>query len=322
MTSRTCSSAAIALLIALLTACDSDVAPRAGGDYFFSLYGVFNPHADTQAVIVFPVQSTLAEVPTDLGVLVVSEELGSSVRTTWTDSLVSSPDGPVHVFWSDFRAKFGTDYRLTVASERHEGRRSEVLVAVPGLAAIDVRPLQDNLHLTQTVFVGPDTERLNAVTVRYVVQAKLPAAWRVYPTLVPGESGLQPVDPPPGDSLVVQTLFVPISYDHAVEPAADGMQFQIDYHSDAAEIWRRLELRGRRDRSFGVRLLGIELSLTVSSPDWVPPGGTFDREVLIQPGTMSNVEGGFGFVGSGYALSAVLHLGESEQERLGFRVIP
>lgn len=29
-----------------------------------------------------------------------------------------------------------------------------------------------------------------------------------------------------------------------------------------------------------------------------PPGGTWDREVLIQPGTISNVRGGLGFVGS------------------------
>jgi len=31
---------------------------------------------------------------------------------------------------------------------------------------------------------------------------------------------------------------------------------------------------------------------------FVPPGGVFDAELLAQPGTLSNVEFGFGFIGS------------------------
>ena len=41
-----------------------------------------------------------------------------------------------------------------------------------------------------------------------------------------------------------------------------------------------------------------------ANAEWDPPGGVFDADVLVQPGTLSNVENGFGFVGAGYRLSS------------------
>ena len=47
-----------------------------------------------------------------------------------------------------------------------------------------------------------------------------------------------------------------------------------------------------------ISLAGLGLRITLLDEAFVPPGGVFDPDVLSQPGTLSNVENGFGFVGS------------------------
>jgi hypothetical protein len=45
-------------------------------------------------------------------------------------------------------------------------------------------------------------------------------------------------------------------------------------------------------------LMSVGMRLTMTDDSWRPPDGVFDREVLVQPGTFSNVNNGFGFFGS------------------------
>ena len=46
----------------------------------------------------------------------------------------------------------------------------------------------------------------------------------------------------------------------------------------------------------------VSFSTVLGNEEWVPPDGEFNAANLIQPGTFSNVENGFGFVGAGYRL--------------------
>ena len=48
-----------------------------------------------------------------------------------------------------------------------------------------------------------------------------------------------------------------------------------------------------------------ELTLTVhiGNEEWVSPVGLFDPDVLVEPGTLSNISNGFGFFGAGYTES-------------------
>jgi hypothetical protein len=48
------------------------------------------------------------------------------------------------------------------------------------------------------------------------------------------------------------------------------------------------------------------LNVLIGDAAWDPPGGVFDPDILSFPSAMSNVENGFGFVGSGYRLSQSL----------------
>jgi hypothetical protein len=50
----------------------------------------------------------------------------------------------------------------------------------------------------------------------------------------------------------------------------------------------------------GIALIRLNLRLTVGNEAWNPPGRALGQDVLVHPGTLSNVENGFGFVGAGY----------------------
>jgi hypothetical protein len=64
----------------------------------------------------------------------------------------------------------------------------------------------------------------------------------------------------------------------------------------------------------------MTLSAEVASEDWRPPGGVFDPEVLIEPGTFSNVDRGFGFVGGAYRTGATWTPEAAALARAGFQV--
>ncbi len=72
--------------------------------------------------------------------------------------------------------------------------------------------------------------------------------------------------------------------------------------SDLRSIQRLIEQTIPVDPTIGLKLTKITIHLIAANADWDPPGDTFDIDVLVQPGTLSNVENGFGFVGAGYRL--------------------
>ncbi len=76
----------------------------------------------------------------------------------------------------------------------------------------------------------------------------------------------------------------------------EGQYVLVNFRKDTRVILRDGFLRGIAD----VKLLFVVISAVVTNEEWVPPGGVFDAEAFVEPGTFSNVENGFGFVGAGY----------------------
>ena len=64
--------------------------------------------------------------------------------------------------------------------------------------------------------------------------------------------------------------------------------------------------------------VGLGMRITILDTRFVPPGGIFDPELLVQPGTFSNVENGFGFIGSVGRFSAEWVLKEESLHILGY----
>ncbi|MFT4603362.1 MAG: hypothetical protein ACI9W4_000076 [Rhodothermales bacterium] len=305
------------LALFAIVGCDTGVYPRVEGDFDYSLYGVLNPRADTQAVVVIPIEATLEALSHSRSVTVtISDDHGET--HVLTDSLVVKEMGPVNVYWSEFRAEYGALYTVTAADpESH--RLSSAVVRVPPFTGVVLADPVFEFGVSQEIVLDGGLERLNFTEVVYEITARLPAAWRVYPVLVPGASEPVPVQPPASDSLVIQNLQVPISYVNRELYSGSDWRIKVNYTQDLLEIIRRLRRRGRMDATFGVQLRGINFSAVAANEEWAPPGNAFIKDELIQPGTLSNVTNGFGFIGAGYTIRHSYRLSDELLTRIGFR---
>ena len=227
---------------------------------------------------VFPVEGRLA--PRDSALLDAafrSTDLQSGEARVWRDSLIREPSGLYeHVFWSPFRAAYGHTYRIEVV--RSDSAASHVEAAVPQNARLLLQEPVTRSGVSQAVVIEGDVPRLLRVEVIYSVDI-LRA----------------------GTLQKLETVSVSLPYAAATARTDGGWTISIDL----TEAYRTLAERLRQAYalpSLDLRLLVMDLRLIVANEAWDPPGGEFDADVLVQPGTMNNVENGFGFVGAGYRL--------------------
>ena len=254
--------AAAATLI--LVGCSDSVDPIVGSVRAYTVYGLFDAHADTQAVRVFAIEGTLDVIrPAPLGAVVTSTAVGTGVRQTWQESIVEYANGRFgHVYWAVFDVSYGETYRLDL-----------------------VRP--DQVRTWVQVMVPPEAEPVRLEPILGLGYAVLPILWRRAPRLH-------------DITVAYDTNYGTYSYEYPPdqEMRQDGVVMEIRLHEDAREIFR--DLNRARIPIASLRLHGIRLTVLVSSSAWMPPGGVYDPDVLIEPGVFSNVENGFGFVGAGY----------------------
>jgi len=262
-------SAALLLAMLTLTACEEGVDPVLGTERAYTVYGFFNARADTQAMRIFAIEGSLALTrPEPLDAQVVSVDRQTGARQAWQDSVTQFVSGRFgHVFWSEFRAVFEHTYRLEAT--RPDGAVTSVEVTVP--------PLSEPLLLAPTVadrFVflpvfWPLAPRLNNIRVRYITN-----------------NGIFEFD-----------------YPLDQEQANGGTAVTVQFSADARRIFGLVVDGGGRVRD--LRLEAVEVLALVSNAEWAPPTGVYDPELLVEPGTFTNVDNGFGFVGAGY--SSIFH---------------
>ena len=248
-----------------------------GTDLPFSMFGVLTPQADTQWVRVFPIEGRLEPAPPGLlDARFASTDLQTGERRVWNDSLTQEENGQfAHVFWSPFLTPFDRAYRLEV--ERSDGAVSHVEVVVPPSAEL-VMPARTDLAPTLLpVFVHGEVPNLIRIEVTYRYRFKTP--------------------------LGIDAGEATVSYEGKARRIEGGWVIDLAPQGDLREIQRLIEQSGVPvDPDPGLKLAKLTLRLIVANAEWDPPGATFDADVLVQPGTLSNVENGFGFVGAGYRL--------------------
>lgn len=280
----------------VLAACEEDVTAVLGTDRVYSMYGVFSPSLDTQAVLVFPIDPTLQQRPAGaLDAQVTSTDLVSGETRTWRDSLVANVNGGrEHVFWSGFRAAYGHTYRLRV--ERSDGAAAEVEVQVPVRAAIALdEPTVSVGRVSQFVRVTAAVPRLLNVQVAYRVRTR-----------------------PDGGAEAITVYRV--DYTDQARPGGDGWIVPVNLSRDYEDLEQLASGWADWQPGFGLTLLDMEITLIAADAAWNPPGGVFDPDVLVQPGLFSNVAGGFGFVGAGYELRRLWMPPAAFVEAAGFRL--
>lgn len=270
------------VLVVGLAGCETSVDPILGTEKAFSMYGVLRPRADTQWVRVYPVTDRLTPTaPESLAATVTSTELGRSRTRPWRDSLIREDDGRyAHVFWTPTRVEYERSYRLTVTGE--DGRTTRTEVTVPPNAALALQePEAEADPVLVPVRITRAVPRLINLEVEYYVQYDRP-------------------ENVGGTESPTARLFV--SYNEAPRRVEAGWIVPIDLSRDYRLLRERLNNADLWNPAVGIVMRNMTLRLEVANEAWDPPGGEFDPNVLVEPGTMSNVEGGFGFVGAGYRL--------------------
>ena len=285
---------------ALLTAgCDDTITPIVGEERPFTLWGFLDAEADTQKVRVFTIEERLGlDRAGPIDAVVTSIDLDTGERRQWTDSEITFADGSVgHVFWSPFRAEFEHSYRLEVA--RSDGAASSVEVTIPPRVEVDlVNPT------TRTIFPA-------------LIRGRPPSLVKV--EVVYDAITLPPANPwPPGSPTPPAVrLPVSVSYDGRQEPTEDGWEIEINMREDFLVVQDEFE-RNCLTKDL-IALRRVDFRFLAADEQWVPPGGSFEPDLLIEPGTFSNVENGFGFFGGGYTVSTRWFPDLDVQASIGFK---
>lgn len=282
--------AAVVLVISF-GACDEEVTDLSLNDSPFSIYGFVNPGADTQFVRVFAVTDRpSAHEPGPLNAEVRYVDLATGASYPARDSTAAfGEERSGHVFWMAFRAAYDRGYRVEV---RGDG-------GITAHATVHTPPPSEVVMLEGFTRFDPEE------------RGRIP----VLPVMVRGTGGLlQRIEAVYHvEAHNIGRNFHAIPYDASVETRSNGWQVELDlvqdYHTIYAE-WEeeyRLhedELRRQGVECCRVEFYGLEVRAAVVDSNWSPPGGVYDPELLVQPGTMDNVENGFGFIGAGYEESS------------------
>ena len=256
---------ALMLTLVLLTGCEESVDPVLGTDRAYTVYGFFNAEADTQAMRIFAIEGSLALTrPEPLDARVISLERQTGTEHAWHDSLTQFIDGRYgHVFWSGFRAQFDHQYRLEVT--RSDGAMTSVEVAVPPFSEPQLLPPTVAERFVFLPVLWPQAPRLNDIQVRYITTCGI------------------------------------FEFDYPLDQDAGsgGAVLTVQFSADARQIFLQV-LDDQECTSRSLRMEAVEVGVLVSNAEWVPPTGAYEAELLVEPGTFSNVDNGFGFVGAGY----------------------
>lgn len=284
---------AAVILVFGLSACDEGVDPFIEADRFHTLYGYLDTASDTQYVRVIPLRREIGGTgDPEIDATVTSTALESGQVIVWRDSVVQMSDESIaHVFYAPFRPIPGWTYEIEV-------RRSDGIVT----SAETTLPLAENATVVEPQFSGAGAnqrvvwEGIDFPPFRVEV-------WYRFANTLPNQ--------PFREAVVVYNDF-----DIGAPAGGDTWEVVARLSRDKAAVARILGV----SEDARLPLLGVGMRLAIKDERWRPPGGVFDREVLVQPGTFSNVQNGFGFIGSVNQYTVEWALEEEVLTRLGYGI--
>lgn len=258
----------------VLSACEDSVDPILENNRQFTLFGTLDMNQDTQFVRVIPIRTTLRPDPDVLSqIAFASTDLTSGETRVWDDSLLTFEDGTVGlVFYAPLRIRPGHTYRVEVTSP---------LLELATVAETTVPELPTTVTILPAELSGGTGGAIGrgSQTVRWNDLGTTPFAVDVWYRFLPAEAA------------AFRDVQMPYTPDNG--PEGSDWLVELDLRQDRLA----LDTIAIVDPNT-IPLAGVGVLMTVLDGAFVPPGGTFDPEILAQPGTFSNVENGFGFVGS------------------------
>ncbi|PAP76293.1 lamin tail domain-containing protein [Rubrivirga marina] len=280
------------LTAAALAACSDAVDPTLGTDRVFSLYGYLDPTADRQAIRVAPIYGTIdADTVRAAPARVASVERETGREVAWRDSAVTFQDGSVgHVFVADYTPTPGATVDVRVEETAEAGRVVTTTVTVP---PVRQARMADGTRLPR------GTYRVEVQDVPHVQAGVL----RVHVLGLPGTE----VDKVGAFDIGFESL-------PATEAAPGTWAIEVPFLVLARDELQRRGLAGV------VELVEVEFVAFVTNEAWGAPLADADPDALVEPGTFSNVDGGFGFVGAGYRTALRWTPSFTVQAWAGFKV--
>ncbi|MCY4233125.1 MAG: hypothetical protein OXE59_05220 [Bacteroidetes bacterium] len=268
----------LTVLVLLMAACSETVDTRLQIDFPYSIYGIMNPKSDTHAVRVFEITQNIAVIDSDpIDATVMTTQLSNGEIRTWRDTVIQlDNDVYRHVYWSVFDASMGETYHLNVT--RSDGVQSEAMTTIPPPIIVEV--------------LEPDTFLVRQAIMPLKITGTPPNLPRIdveYILVGFDENGANPVFKP-----------VTINYAGLQTPESDGFLLNIDLAKDYLEIYQLFDEDNDVTPNI-IDLREIFVTIHVGDSQWVSPIGLFNNDFLVEPGSFSNVENGFGFFGSGYS---------------------
>ena len=263
----------ILLASVLLTGCEDSVNPFVEEDRYFTVFGYLDTAPDQQFVRVIPLRTDFAAADeTQIDATVTTTELDSGQTTAWRDSVITFPDGTVsHVFHAGFRPIPGRTYELTVS--RADGKQSKARTTIPTVTGVE---LDSPTQSTSFVFQKIRWTDIDFPPFRVEV-------WYRFLNFGPGQPFLDAVIP-----------YGNVGEEYGKFVQDNKWEVLVRLTSDKEDVTKELGISDDAQPF----LMSVGMRLTMTSAEWRPPDGVFDEEILVQPGTFSNVEGGFGFFGS------------------------
>ncbi|MDX1740840.1 MAG: hypothetical protein R3178_06080 [Rhodothermales bacterium] len=284
----------VIVAVLALGACSDTVDPFIESDRRFSLYGMLEMDRDTQYVRVVPVTLQLepsSEAPLD--VTFTSRDLVTDDVVVWRDSLMQLGGEWTHIFWAPLRIQASHTYRIEV-----DGMVDDVVTQLETTAPdrISGEVLAENLTLSPVNGTPPGTQRVRWPNLdREPFRVEL---W--YRFLDRIEAPFIDVLSPAGAVLVPPA------------PGSSGWDVRVDLREDREQMRDVIDIESNA-------LMGLGVEITLLDAAFQPPGGVFDPDLLSQPGTFSNVENGFGFVGIVGRYSVEWVLSDETLAELGYR---
>ncbi|GMQ81640.1 MAG: hypothetical protein BMS9Abin05_1074 [Rhodothermia bacterium] len=257
--------------ILAFSSCDStDLDPFDNNEKYFTVFGFLNERERDHAIRVIPL-SRLAEridSPSDpqasIDAVVTTTDLTTGTGVRWNHSLTRLTDGSFgHVYRASFIVRPGRTYRLEIA--RNDGKITSAETDVPNLSSTRVEQLLPVIRPDSSVYQDLILPGINS-------------PWDVEVAYWFPQSG-GPIRIPYGRM--------------GIATDDGGWMIRVDFTRDmeTLSVIRQQAVENLTWDAMGVRL-------QVLDEEWDPPMDIFDPEVLSIPGTLSNVEKGYGFFGS------------------------
>ena len=285
------------LVAATLVSCDEAVDPILETDRQFTLFGTLDMASDTQFVRVIEIRPTLLAPDQKLEASFTSQQLGTDIRHVWRDSVHTFDDGTVgHIFYAPFRVLAGKTYAMEA---RKPG--SELVTTVSTQVPFALRPA------------------VQLEEVRWILTTQLVATQRVL---------WWSLDEDPYGIEQWYRFFVfddygfeDIRLNHG--PASSASQTHEGFWDTRIDLVRDRDSLKTHHAAVFTRgyLVGLGITMTVLDGEYKPPGGVFTAAALSQPGTLSNVTNGFGYVGSIGRFTAEWLLQDTTSIALGYKIL-